>query len=414
MKFRGKRIGIGLAATALLGGGLTLLGGNAQANTLDTIRSGDFIPSLSATRANGVVTVGDNGLGLATWAPAAPTSPSPDKAAEYWNGNFDLDTVNGGSMVVRGGPQKPGINLYVDMDDDDATHMAGADGYKGADAILVGEAVYGDDWWMPEGTATTAVKSVVNADPSMKTGGSGSTSHGTMAKWNSTFNKAHVEAVGFSLGSGSGNTGVVVTKLTVGTHDYAFAGKDSVVPPTHVTDAPANVHVTTTTTGNVSLAWDAVAGAKNYRVYRTDLTNNVGSSTDANITVDGLKPNKSYGFQVAAAGEDGQYGAKSAVVTGTTKTVTLGTPTGLTASNVTRTTALIKANNVPFAESYRFYVKCGKETVRRPNGVADNATTGYVIQGLPAGTKCAVSMAADTTTTAPGPQSAGVTFTTLK
>lgn len=407
MKRRGKAILAGVTAAATMGGGLLLIGGNAQANTLETVRSGDFISALSATRANGVVTVGDNGLGLATWAPETPTSPSPDKAAEYWPADYDLSTVDSGSMVVHGGPQKPGINLYVDMDNDDATHMAGADGYKGADAILVGEAVYGNDWWMPEGTATAPVKALVNADPTMKTGGSGSPSHGTLAKWNSTFQKAHVEAVGLSLGSGSGNTGVVVKSVNVGTHDYEFAGKLPVTVPAPVSDAPTNLKVTTTDTGSAKLTWDAVPHAKGYRIYRSDLTNNIGASIDTNATVEGLKPNTTYKFSVAGYGADGNVGPKSTEATGKTTKFPLPAPKNLKCKATSSTAMLCTADKVEGANRYSWYANVGTSPKIVAHGSSDAPS--YNIVGLTRHGSIQVRVAADNDTQGPGPASSLIT-----
>jgi len=406
MKYRGKIV-TGAATLALLGGALTFLGGSAQADETVTVRTGDFIPSLSATRANGVVTVGDNGLGLATWAPAAPVSPSPDKAAEYWDANYSLDSVDAGSMVVHGGPQKPGINLYVDMDDDTATHMAGSDGYKGADAILVGEAVYGNDWWMPEGTATTAVKSIVNADASMKTGGSGSTSHGTLAKWNSTFNKAKVVAVGVSLGSGSGNTGVVIDKITIGTHNYKFAGKD--VPATiepNVTDTPSGLAVDSVNQSQVKLKWDATPHAKAYMVYLDGNNNPVGASSATNATLTGLKSNTAYKYQVAGVSKDGSIGPKSAIVTATTAKWVFPSPANLKCTATSTTGMHCTSNSVAGANRYSWYANVGTGGTFVAHGSSDAAS--YDIAGLPTHGTIQVKVAADNDTQSPGPQSGAV------
>lgn len=69
----------------------------------------------------------------------------------------------------------------------------------------------------------------------------------------------------------------------------------------------------------VPLKWNAVPGADYYRVYRSDVAYNVGSSEDTQITIGGLKPNTTYKFHVRAVGDDGKLGPKSATLTAKTK-----------------------------------------------------------------------------------------------
>lgn len=83
--------------------------------------------------------------------------------------------------------------------------------------------------------------------------------------------------------------------------------------------APGGLHVTSSTTTHVSLAWTAVPGATGYRLYRSDVSTNVGSTSGPAGTVGGLSHNKTYKFHVRAIGSDGKYGAASATVSGKTK-----------------------------------------------------------------------------------------------
>lgn len=69
----------------------------------------------------------------------------------------------------------------------------------------------------------------------------------------------------------------------------------------------------------VPLKWEPVPGATGYRVYRSDVSYNVGASTDTSITIGGLTPNKSYTFHVRPMGADGKYGPKSGTITLKTK-----------------------------------------------------------------------------------------------
>ena len=102
----------------------------------------------------------------------------------------------------------PGFQLYIDAD---------ADGTN--DGILIGETVYGNDWWLNNG----AKQFVKDGAPS-HTGGSGSENHGTLDQWRATFPNAVVTAFGFSLGSGVKGDGVIDainfagTRYTFGTH----------------------------------------------------------------------------------------------------------------------------------------------------------------------------------------------------
>ena len=70
----------------------------------------------------------------------------------------------------------------------------------------------------------------------------------------------------------------------------------------------------------VPLMWGAVPGAvQGYRIYRSDVSYNVGASQDTQVTIGGLTPNKSYKFRVRAIGAGGALGPPSAWFTATTK-----------------------------------------------------------------------------------------------
>ena len=100
----------------------------------------------------------------------------------------------------------PGFQLYIDAD---------ADGTN--DGILIGETVYGNDWWLNNG----AKQFVKDGAPS-HSGGFGSANHGTLDEWRATFPNAVVTAFGFSLGSGVKGDGVIDAINFAGTR-YTFA-----------------------------------------------------------------------------------------------------------------------------------------------------------------------------------------------
>ena len=79
----------------------------------------------------------------------------------------------------------PGFQLVVDFNGDGTN-----------DGILVGETVYGSDWWTSNGSAE-----FVKAGAPLTTSGSGSAHRGTLDAWRASFSNAVVSAFGFSLGS---------------------------------------------------------------------------------------------------------------------------------------------------------------------------------------------------------------------
>lgn len=83
--------------------------------------------------------------------------------------------------------------------------------------------------------------------------------------------------------------------------------------------APTGLHATGVSKSHVRLTWNKVDGAVSYRLYRSDVSVNVGASTDTSAEVGGLSRCKTYKFHVRAIGVDGAYGPSSATVSGKTK-----------------------------------------------------------------------------------------------
>ncbi|MEU0248899.1 glycoside hydrolase family 18 protein [Streptomyces sp. NPDC006235] len=124
-------------------------------------------------------------------------------------------------------------------------------------------------------------------------------------------------------------TGSSTTSVTVYTHGWygqaAYYADDVSVfgpdggggtdPGPTVPSAPGGLSVSGTTSSSVSLAWNAVAGATGYTVYRDGTK--VTAVTGTSATVTGLAASTSYSFQVTATNAAGES-AKSAAVTGTT------------------------------------------------------------------------------------------------
>ncbi|WP_228917590.1 chitinase [Streptomyces sp. DH20] len=125
--------------------------------------------------------------------------------------------------------------------------------------------------------------------------------------------------------STSFSTGSNTTSVTVYTHgwygqqpyyvdDVSVLGPDGGGggdPEPTVPATPSGLTVSGTTASSVTLAWNAVAGATGYTVYRDGTR--VTAVTGTSATVTGLAASTSYSFQVAAANAAGES-AKSAAV----------------------------------------------------------------------------------------------------
>lgn len=90
-------------------------------------------------------------------------------------------------------------------------------------------------------------------------------------------------------------------------------------PPGGALPAPAGLKVVSTTTTHATLSWNAVTGASHYRIYRSDVSVNVGDSADTTADIGGLAHNKTYHIHVRAVAPDGTLGAASAAVSAKTK-----------------------------------------------------------------------------------------------
>ena len=107
---------------------------------------------------------------------------------------------------------------------------------------------------------------------------------------------------------------------------------------------------------------------------------------------------------VAAHAAAGTIGPRSSGATGTTKGVTLGTRRTPPVTDITKSSAKVSTSAVANANSYLWYI----------NGIAHGHSDApvYTVVGLKPKTNYRVSVAADTTTGAPGKQSAAKSFTT--
>ncbi|MEO5949111.1 MAG: Ig-like domain-containing protein [Candidatus Saccharimonas sp.] len=216
----------------------------------------------SDTRTQGSNTVTGDGLIVQTWGAATP-SPDQRKAAAYLPVDYALTHVGTQTIAQSidwtqtSGTNVPGLQLVVDFD-----------GNGTADGILVGEAIYGNDWWLPDtGSSALFVK---NNAPNVG-GGFGSSYHGTLNDWLSKFPVAQVKAIGYSLGSGVNAEGIIKS-ITLGCNVYKF---DNVAPlaPVHV--SPANGALQNT--NDFWFDWSDVSGAVSY-----EMQNSTNPAVDSN------------------------------------------------------------------------------------------------------------------------------------
>lgn len=150
---------------------------------------------------------------------------SQAKVAGYLATSIPLASVTGAALdytLVSG--IVPGTQLVVDINGDGA-----------GDGILVGEPVYGDDFWLSN-SATAEFKALA---PHVG-GGFGSENHGLLTEWAAAAPDATVVAVGFSLGSGVHGEGYVNGLVVAGT-TYSFVSYNAGTPgapgvPEHYTD----------------------------------------------------------------------------------------------------------------------------------------------------------------------------------
>jgi hypothetical protein len=205
-----RRLAATAATTAVASLGLIVPMTAAHATTIDTITQSSNRIDFSETRATGHNDWTGDGLLVRTEG-----STSTDKAAGYWACNFALaDITNVSSDIYFHDPAHlavPGSQSVIDFD-----HNGTPDG------ILVGEPVYGNDFWLSNGSAQF-VKDGAPHDG----GGFGSEWYGTLAEWAQAFPGALYTNCGYSLGSGVQGD-VEIKSMTFGDTQYRFT---NITPP---------------------------------------------------------------------------------------------------------------------------------------------------------------------------------------
>jgi hypothetical protein len=304
----------------------------AQLNTSETRATGhnDFVPD-----------------GVRVWTEG---TASTDKAAGYFAVDQDLATAGEPSMdSVRNNMTTtlmPGMQLVADFD-----------GNGTADGILVGEPtyangspLYGDNWWLSNGS-----KQFVKDGAPSHGGGFGSDNNGTLDQWRTAFPDAHIQAFGWSLGSGVLGDDTI-RSMTLGANTYKFRATGAPVANPVTASGPLNKQVTVALAG-----FDPEGGPVTYKV---------GRSTNGTTRVSGgnaiFRPR--YGF---AGTTQFTYTATDAQGLSGTSTVTITidkAPSTLTLSQrntYAKNTAYVagKVNSVGKARGGTITVKEGATTV---------------------------------------------------
>ena len=190
--------------------GLVAAAAPAHAVTVKQIRQADLVTALNDVRSAGHYDFLAEGVHVKT-----DDATSQAKVALYFPVTGALPTS--GNVEWFGTTPAPGAQIVFDADN----VTGNGNDYN----ILVGESVYGANWWLTSGSSATAKA----ADPSgTENGGNGSEWFGTLAQWKAALPTATVKAGGFSLGSGIQGEGVV-RAVNLGDTSYVFTDTPAVV-----------------------------------------------------------------------------------------------------------------------------------------------------------------------------------------
>ncbi len=158
------------------------------------------------SRTQGTNTFTASGLEIATFGNAPASGPDQRKAAGYLAVSIPLKDVGVPKLNLGAtSGSLPSIQLRADFDNNGSY-----------DATLVGESIYGNDYWVPD----NAPQFVKDAAPSHG-GGFGSSNHGTLDGWLASFPDAKLTAIGYSLGSGVVGS-AVIQSIEVACQTYGF------------------------------------------------------------------------------------------------------------------------------------------------------------------------------------------------
>ena len=133
----------------------------------------------------------------------------------------------------------------------------------------------------------------------------------------------------------------------------------AVTHPNTAPSTPTNLRVTATSPTSISLAWNAVTGATNYKVYRSTSANGTYTlavtTTSSTCTNSSLAPNTTYYYKVAASNSYGDSAQSNYVLAATTSNTAPSTPTNLRVTSTSSTSISLAWNTVTGAANYKVY-----------------------------------------------------------
>lgn len=242
-------------------------------------------PGLDDTRNNGHNELTGDGVDVYT-----DNDSGQAKATGYLAVNYPL--ANNGDQTIAAsmdwtqdyGTLRPGLQLVVDFNNDGSS-----------DGILVGEPIYGNNWWLTNGS-----QQFVKDNAPRTGGGNGSNYFGTLNEWLTMYPSAQVKSVGYSLGSGV-HAGGTIKRLSFGCTTYRF---DNVAPAVPVHELPTNNALITT--NDFWFDWEDVEGAVRYEIQNSTNSSTDGSGSFTNVMWTGdyqnIQPTESKAHSVGASG----------------------------------------------------------------------------------------------------------------
>jgi hypothetical protein len=184
-----------------------------------------------------------------------------------------------------------------------------------------------------------------------------------------------------------------IVQAAIAIAGYPPEGSHSIIPGGNgiITVAPTGLTGHPISSTSVALSWHSVAGADGYDIWRSGVSQIVGSANSTSGQVGGLTPGTSYSFQVSARSSSGARGPKSTSVSVKTTTAVPKPTSNVWVQNVTSTSLSVTWNAVPGASGYRVYengkpVKTSSGTTIGRSGLKKNTAYSYHVVTMGGGT----------------------------